>query len=322
MFLANLSIIGTIGGSTGSIYKVLMDIQSISPALFVITDFLNLPTDLPQRKMMNRVNRGKTKEKRAALKGIEKAWPIDNLPVAIENVTYDYRVNLTDDQHAFNHTGIVEFHQGELIALVGPGGEGKSTLLKMIGQVVLSEPGQVYVPSSLRLLHVSTESLFFKGNLYDNMKLGINRGSPDEAGLAERIYQMCVDLGLPKHLLDFVKEAEKGQIHTWGEVLANSEKCLCGIARAIVANPELLCIHKPLMAQPDETAQKVMAMLRGFVDNKGILLDPNSRHLRRPRTCILTAAKAASAAAADSVYRVTLKGVEKLDRADVASQFL
>jgi len=191
----------------------------------------------------------------------------------------------------------------------------------MIGQVVLSEPGQVYVPSSLRLLQGSTESLFFKGNWYDNMKLGINRGSPDEAGLAERIYQICVDLGLPTHLLDFVKEAEKGHVHTWGEVLANSEKCLCGIARAIVANPELLCIHKPLMAQPDETAQKVIAMLRGFVDNKGILLDPNSRHLRRPRTCIFTAAKAKSAAAADSVYRVSLTGVEKLDPSAVAAEF-
>jgi len=165
MFLANLSIIQTIGTCCGSIYKLLMDIQAISPALCVITDLLNLPTDLPHRKLVNRSNRGKTKELRQALRDMKlpKIWPVDKLPIIIENVTYDYKVNLCEDINAFKMEGKVAIPQGQLVALVGPGGQGKSTLLKMLGGVILSEPGQVYVPSSLRLLHVSTEILFFPG---------------------------------------------------------------------------------------------------------------------------------------------------------------
>merc|ERR1712166_86023 len=57
MFLANLSIIATIGHSWADIYKCLMDMQSISPALLQIVDLINLPTDVPQRKALNRFKR-------------------------------------------------------------------------------------------------------------------------------------------------------------------------------------------------------------------------------------------------------------------------
>jgi ABC-type multidrug transport system fused ATPase/permease subunit len=323
MFLANLSIIGTIGGASGNIYKLLMDMQAISPALIVITELLNMATDLSARKALNRVNRGKTKEMRAALleKGGHMGWPIDLLPIMISDVKYNYKIELAGETDAFNCAGTVSFQQGELIAIVGPGGQGKSTLLKLLGGVVLGEPGQVYVPSSLRLLHISTDTLFFKGTLHDNLKLGINRGSPDEKDLSERLLKCCSLLGLPQHLLELAKQEDKGPILVWGDILARSEQCLIGIARALLANPELLCIHKPLMAQQEEVAAKVMNQLRDFVDQKGVLLDPEMRHVRRPRTCIMTAAKAKTAEDADTVFKVTHEGVIQLKRSEVAAEF-
>jgi len=323
MFLANLSIIGTIGGASGNIYKLMMDMQAISPALIVVTELLNMATDLPARKALNRVNRGKTKTMRQDLldKGGNIGWPIDLLPIQIIDVKYNYKIELADQTDAFQSTGTVSFNQGELIAIVGPGGQGKSTLLKLLGGVVLGEPGQVYVPSSLRLLHISTDTLFFKGSLYDNLKLGINRGSPDEKDLSERMLKCCALLGLPEHLLDLAKQEDKGPTLVWGEILARSEQCIIGIARALLSNPELLCIHKPLMAQPEDTAIKVMSQLRAFVDDKGVLLDPEMRHLRRPRTCIMTAAKAKTAEDADTVFKVTHAGVHLLARSEIAGEF-
>jgi len=150
--------------------------------------------------------------------------------------------------------------------------------------------------------------------------LGITRGGPETDGALSRVLFICEQLGISGHLLEFVQEGEKGATHVWAEVLANSEKWLLGIARAIITNPELMCIHKPLMAQNDVTSKKVMHVLKKFVEEKGFGLDMDTRHLRRPRTCILTAAKAQSAKAADKVFKVShAGGVELIDKAEIDS---
>jgi ABC-type multidrug transport system fused ATPase/permease subunit len=331
MFLANLSIIGAIGSSTGNVYKLLMEMQAIAPALHVVTLNLNLETDLPPRKALNRVNRAKTKDLRSSLMGnTDRAWPIDKLPIVLQDIKFTYKIELDHDGASYKNAGQLTFNQGELIALVGRGGEGKSTLLKLLGGVLLAEPGQVYVPSSLRLLHVSHESLFFKGSLYANLALGINRGSPDEQNLEERMLKICACLGMPPHVTDFIKEGHDGAVHPWASVLASSEQACIGIARAVIANPELLCIHKPLSGQPDERAHSIMELLRRLVDEKGVFMDPLQRSQRRPRTCLLTkdlhglsaAVKEKSAEHIDSVYTVThMHGTRRLTAEEVAAEF-
>ena len=45
--------------------------------------------------------------------------------------------------------------QGKLVALVGPHGSGKKTLLSLMGHMIFPNDGSIFIPSHLRILHVT-----------------------------------------------------------------------------------------------------------------------------------------------------------------------
>jgi len=94
-------------------------------------------------------------------------------------------------------------------------------------------------------------------------------------------------------------------IHQWDKMFSQSMRNLLAFARAVITNPELLCMHKPIMAYDEETSSIVLDMLKDFCVSKGVEQDQKSRHMRRVRTCIITAAKAASVYKADHVYSIS-----------------
>lgn len=302
MFLAYLAIIGNIGGASGSIYKVLMDVQKISPPLVRIVTLINLPTDVPHRKVLNRDRRAKTAALREEIrKTIKRGWPVDSLPIEMQGLKFEYD---SSQGPVFEIHHKTRFHQGELTAIVGPSGEGKSTLLSVLGGVILPEPGQLFVPSHLRVLHIGTEHLFFKASLYENLTFGCPaaNGHRDSDGNLERVVTICERLGLPQDVLNYVKQGKDGPVLVWAGVIAQSHKSLLQFARAIITNPELLCIHRPFMQYSEAISHNVSVMLREFCEAKGVEQDVKTRHLRRPRTCVFTAATIERARGAHHIY--------------------
>jgi len=212
----------------------------------------------------------------------------------------------------------------------GPKGEGKSTLLKLIGGVILPKPSEgFFVPAHLRILHVSEEALFFVGDLYENLVFGVQKNDPD--GDRERVRSICKRLGLDPGLLTGIDDAVvPAQYLTtaavtasysgteWLESLSSTQRSLFALVRSLVANPELMCIHKPTMAYDEKTSLLVLNILKDFVRSKGVEQDSSKRHLRRPRTCIMTSSKLLHVAYADKVYRVSIKdGVNEVENAKV-----
>ena len=120
--------------------------SQVFPALYRITRLLNLPTDIPKRLLLSETFREQTailrKEARAKMDiigGPAKEMPaIDMLPIKVGYI----RLQL--GHKTIEYRSKVEMHQGFLSAVVGRRGEGKSTLLKLIGGEILPplEAGQ------------------------------------------------------------------------------------------------------------------------------------------------------------------------------------
>jgi len=345
VFLTNLSVIGAIGSAYGSIYAILLEMQSAFPALITITKLMNLPTDVPQRMTLNRARRKMTNELRAKLRETlteEDGPPIDHLPITLQNPSFSYNRGAGEGQETvpMNRKGAIEIQQGKLVSLVGKRGEGKSTLLKILGGVVLPEQSEslegavFFVPSHLRVLHVSVDTMFFHGTMMENMLFGTIPTDPDAAIV--RVLSICRKLGLGDNVLqylsddpsaamagkpldpttvqsnackvvDITKEGISGKTDlalSWNGVLSQTERHLLCLARSLIANPEVLCIHKPTLAFDEQTSKTVMEVLKEYVTEKGIFQDVKTRHLRRPRTCIITSAKAVGVESSDSVFHV------------------
>jgi len=321
MFLANVSIIRKIGSAAGSIYAVLLDIQGTFPALENIVNLINRPTDLPQRIALSRDRRKTTTNMRSDIRTtLNIGAPIDLLPIRAENVEFGFQTDAVG-QRAFNSSGVLEILQGQMVSLVGPRGEGKSTMLKILGGVILPKPGGLFVPSHLRVLHVSNEPFFFAASLLENLTFGVTQG--DDDGKVERVAAICDRLSLPEKIIRFVKQGWDGEKLQWVEVLSYTQKCLLCLARALVANPEVMCIHKPTMAYDEQTSERVMRILKEFCTHKGLEQDPTTQRRRRPRTCVMTSSKQLGLELADRVYMVCHKdGIKHVSKGEVSGHML
>ena len=90
---------------------------------------------------------------------------------------------------------------------------------------------------------------------------------------------------------DDSKRAERvrSALRGWQGTLSFQEKAKLHIARALVVNPEILILEKPLMNFDDKEYRLVQRSLREYVYNRGVALPVESRESRRPRTCFYSA---------------------------------
>lgn len=293
LFLTDVAVLKEAGTSWGSIYTLLVQVQGSIPRLERITSLLNFPIDLPQRMVLNRYRR-KTTQKLCneifeSNQGKEfKGLPVDLLPIRIVDPV---KGQSRGSMHMAMNKAEITMRQGRLIYILGPHGEGKSVLLRMLSGVTLPKPGEedveplVFVPSHLRQLHVSSEPLFFEGSLYKNLTIGVHMANSNVDGSRERVVKILRRLGMPPIIREYV---ETDVQHIWNIELTQTQRQLLSIARAIIANPEFLCIHKPIQVLDEFTTERVLELLHEFVTCKGIEQDPAKMSLRRPRTCVVT----------------------------------
>eukprot|EP00747_Dinoflagellata_sp_TGD_P124044 gnl/TRDRNA2_/TRDRNA2_173940_c2_seq4.p1 gnl/TRDRNA2_/TRDRNA2_173940_c2~~gnl/TRDRNA2_/TRDRNA2_173940_c2_seq4.p1 ORF type:complete len:391 (-),score=54.07 gnl/TRDRNA2_/TRDRNA2_173940_c2_seq4:214-1260(-) len=318
MFLANLNIVNTIGNSTGSLYKILMEIQKIFPALEKVTHLLNLPTDLPERKALNRDRRARTTAMKADLRDTmlgpdhQGGIPLDFLPIEVSTL----EINYGHRHETLNKSGKMTVEQGHLVSVIGGAEVGKTTFLKILGGVLLPQPGGFFIPAHLRVLHVAAEQYFFTATLLENLTFGVPPDDPDSS--LERVLSICSKLGLTDHVLQFVRQdakAYRASNQDWHSVLSHTQKSLLMLARALISNPELLVAHKPTLSFDEAATKNLITLLREFVENKGVDQDESTRHVRRPRTCIKTMSKLLGTEMSDAIYSMSReRGIELLDK--------
>ncbi len=163
--------------------------------------------------------------------------------VAFTDVSFRYEVG-KDVIKDFN----LHIYPGEHVALVGPTGGGKSTIVNLIcrfyepteGAICLdgrdyTELTQSAVQSRVGMV-LQTPHLF-SGTIRDNIRYGKLDATDEEVAEAAKI----------AHAHDFIAEMEKGYSEEVGEggvLLSVGQKQLISIARAVLANPAILILDE------------------------------------------------------------------------------
>ncbi len=136
---------------------------------------------------------------------------------------------------------------GENVALVGPTGSGKTTLIRLLCRLYEPQNGRILIDgenikdipiSYLRkqLGVVLQDTFLFSGNVADNLRL-------DKPIDDDRLVEICRELGL-QFLLNRLPRGLNTELRERGGNLSSGERQLLSVARVAIRNPRVLIMDE------------------------------------------------------------------------------
>ena len=161
---------------------------------------------------------------------------------------------------------------GQVVALVGPSGAGKTTLCNLIARFYDPSTGAVLidgqdlrdvrVDSYRDLLAIVEQDIFlFDGTVADNISYGMRGASDEQIIAASKLANAHT----------FISDLPKGY-KTWigerGVKLSGGQRQRLAIARALLAQPRLLILDEATSNLDTESEQLIQASLRNLMANR------------------------------------------------------
>jgi len=155
---------------------------------------------------------------------------------------------------------------GSSLAIVGPTGSGKTTLVSLIPRIYDAAPGMVridgrpireYSIASLRqsIGFVPQETFLFSDRIRENIALGVDTATDQEIHNAAEAANIAADIeSFPEGYQTLVGER--------GITLSGGQKQRTAIARALIRNPQILILDDALSSVDTHTEDKILNHLR------------------------------------------------------------
>jgi ATP-binding cassette subfamily B protein len=162
--------------------------------------------------------------------------------VLFENVSFFYR----EDEPIINDLSF-KIKPGEHVALVGPTGSGKTTLIRLLCRLYEPQKGNIFIDGqNIKNIPIHTlrkqlgvvlqDTFLFSGNVADNLRL-------DSLVDDQRVKEICSELGLD-NLLAKLPNGLETFIRERGGNLSSGEKQLLSIARVAIRDPKVLIMDE------------------------------------------------------------------------------
>jgi ATP-binding cassette subfamily B protein len=161
---------------------------------------------------------------------------------------------------------------GSSLAIVGPTGSGKTTLVSLIPRIYDAEPGRVridgrsireYTIESLRrnIGFVPQETFLFSDRIRENIAFGIDSATDAEIHAAADAANIAADI-------ESFPEGYETLVGERGITLSGGQKQRTAIARALIRNPRILILDDALSSVDTHTEDKILNHLRAVMKGR------------------------------------------------------
>ena len=213
--------------------------------------------------------------------------------ISFEDVTFAYE----EDKNVLELVSF-DVKAGESIALVGPTGAGKSTIVSLLSRFYNLNSGRITIDGediSEVTLHslrsqmgiMLQDSFIFSGTILDNIRYGRLDASEDEIIKASKT--VCAD--------EFIKEMSGGymtEVNERGSLLSGGQKQLIAFARTLLSDPKILVL--------DEATSSIDARTERLLQ-QGLL------QLLKGRTSFIIAHRLSTIKNCDKIMYINNKGI-------------
>jgi ATP-binding cassette subfamily B protein len=170
---------------------------------------------------------------------------------------------------------------GTTVAVVGPTGSGKSTLVGLLPRLFDAPPGTLFVDGvDVRRIPLATlrgavgfvpqESFLFSATVRENVAFGA-RGDGPGSGEGGRAEWAAGVAQLEKDLADFPRGFET-TVGERGITLSGGQKQRAALARALAVDPRILVLDDALSAVDTETEEQILQGLREVMRSRTTFL--------------------------------------------------
>lgn len=236
------------------------------------------------------------------VQAVEKGSLDKGLSVKLEDVMYNY-----DENKVVFEDACVEANPGEIVALVGPSGEGKTTMVRLLLGLIKKKKGKAVVRDAFDVecnISANTRRFFayvpqgntiFSGTIGDNMRMVKENATEEE--IVQALKAACA--------WDFVKQLPDGlesKVGERGGGFSEGQAQRLSIARALLRRSPILLLDEATSALDVYTEREV---LRNIMD------------MGYARTCIVTTHRPSVLSMCDRVYKIDKGSVAEIDSVEV-----
>lgn len=285
-----LSLSGTLTSSVNSLTSLIPSAISLTISAGRLMDIVEMPQEDYSQDSKVRV--------------FEKKYRPQGIGLAMNDLSYAY------------HTGTqvfadasVEAYPHEIVALVGPSGEGKTTMLRLILSLLRPQSGDAWVcageahaeriamsPSTRKLFsYVPQGNTMFSGTIAENLK----NGKPDATD--EEIIE-ALKLACAWEFVEKLPDGINSMVKERGGGFSEGQAQRLSIARALLRKSPILLLDEATSALDVATERKV---LRNIMEDT------------YPRTCIVTTHRPTVLNICTRVYAIRAKQCQVLTEEEI-----
>ena len=181
-------------------------------------------------------------------------------------------LNFSYDGKQVLHEVNLHVPAGSSLAIVGPTGSGKTTLVNLVPRIYDAEPGAVlidgrpirdYSLASLRgdIGFVPQETFLFSDRIRENIAFGVESATDTDIHNSADAANIAADIeGFPEGYETLVGER--------GITLSGGQKQRTAIARALIRNPRILILDDALSSVDTQTEDKILNHLREVMQGR------------------------------------------------------
>ena len=180
---------------------------------------------------------------------------------------------------------------GQTVALVGPTGAGKSTVVNLISRFYNATGGRVLIDgtdvqdvtlSSLRrqMSVMMQDSFIFSGTIMDNIRYGRLDATDDEV----------IEAAKAVYAHGFISKMEKGystEVNERGSSLSAGQKQLISFARALLNNPRILILDEATSSIDTHTEQLIQRAIERLLKGRTCFVIAHRLSTIRKADCIM-----------------------------------